>query len=145
MKLTTVGSPANSSGGGKKWMYFRFVLGADFVPDLLQLGPSWPVSWYWSQLSRLNSVSKQKSGEAGAWNFQCRPCQISHARGGYTGSLSSGSGGGVHAGLRRRRRRRRRAPLGPRRTVRGSVRAQGCGWHLRWRCLSGASFCTWSV
>ena len=40
MKVTTVGSPANSSGGGKKWMYFRFVLGADFVADLLQLGPS---------------------------------------------------------------------------------------------------------
>ena len=38
--VPTVGSPANSSGGGKKWMYFRFVQGADFVADLLQLGPS---------------------------------------------------------------------------------------------------------
>ena len=38
--VPTVGSPANSSGGGKKWMYFRFVQGPDFVADLLQLGPS---------------------------------------------------------------------------------------------------------
>lgn len=33
-----------------------------------------------------------KSGEAGAWNFQCRPCQIGHVRGGYIGILSSGRG-----------------------------------------------------
>ena len=38
--VPTVDSPATSSGGGKKWMYFRFVQGADFVADLLQLGPS---------------------------------------------------------------------------------------------------------
>ena len=58
--VSTVGSPATSSGGGKKWMYFRFVQGADFVADLLQLGPSWPMLCYWSQISRLSLVQKQR-------------------------------------------------------------------------------------